>query len=83
MTVQINIVSFLIFLSRFGTFLELHFLKQSVQTAPHNGLPAKACNIHKILSLCLKNKIFVNEPVSAIRMTSPCVIVYTQDSQNA
>lgn len=32
----------------------MHFLKQFVQTAPHNGLPAKTCNLLKILSLSLK-----------------------------
>ncbi len=49
----------IIFLSCFGAFLEsslifankyVHFSKQFVQTAPHNGLPAKASNLLKIIS---------------------------------
>ncbi len=43
-----------VFLSHSGAFLEsslifakkyVHFSKQFVQTAPHTGLPAKACNL--------------------------------------
>jgi len=30
-----------------------------------------------------KLSIYVNEHISAIKMTSPCVIVHKQDSQNA
>ena len=54
-----------VFLSRFGAFLEsslifankyVHFSKQLVQTAPHNGLPAKACNLLKVFSSYLKSK---------------------------
>ncbi len=34
----------------------VHFSKQFVQTAPHNGFPAKACNLLKIFSSSLKSK---------------------------
>ncbi len=56
---------FTVFLSRFGAFLEsslifakkyVHFSKQFVQTAPHNRLPAKTCNLLKIFSSSLKSK---------------------------
>ncbi|MGH5062025.1 hypothetical protein ACRFG8_26950, partial [Klebsiella pneumoniae] len=30
--------------------------KQFIQTAPHDGFPAKACNLLKIFSLSLKSK---------------------------
>ncbi len=48
-----------VFLSRFAAFLEsslifakkyVHFSKQFIQTAPHNGLHSKACNLLKIFS---------------------------------
>ncbi len=54
-----------VFLSGFGAFLEsslifakkyVHFSKQFAQTAPHNGLTAKACNLLKIFSSSLKSK---------------------------
>ncbi len=40
------------------TFLKkyVHFSKHFIQTAPHNGLPAKACNLLKIFSSSLKSK---------------------------
>ncbi len=34
----------------------MHFSKHFIQTAPHNGLPAKACNLLKIFSSSLKSK---------------------------
>ncbi len=34
----------------------MHFSKQFVQTAPHNRLPAKACNLLNIFSSSLKSK---------------------------
>lgn len=51
-----------------------------LQTAPHNGLPAKVSNLHTYLT---KVHIYVNDMISDIKMTSPHVIVYRQDSQNA
>ncbi len=60
----------------------MHFSKQFIQTAPHNGFSAKACNLLKIFSSSLKS-IYVNEHISAIRMKSPCVIDHKQYSQNA
>jgi len=78
----LNIYSFfsvaLVHILNHSKDLQVHFSKQFVQTAPHNGLPAKACNLLKILSSSLKSK-YVNEHISAIRMTSPCVIVHKQD----
>lgn len=80
------------FLSRFGTVVLssltfakqlMHFLKQFVQTEPQNGLPAKdqlAQNPLFITQIVFINT-YVSEHVSAIRMTSPCVIVYRKDSQ--
>ncbi len=61
---QTHLLILQFFLSHFGAFLEsslifakyVHFSKQFVQTAPHNGLPAKACNLFKIFSSSLKNK---------------------------
>ncbi len=49
----------------FGAFLKsslifakkyVHFSKQFLQTAPHNGFPAKACNLLKIFSSSLTSK---------------------------
>jgi len=66
----------LVFLSRFYAFLK-SFSIESVKTAAHIGLPAKACNVLKIFSSVFE---FVNEH---IRMKRPCVFVHRQDSQNA
>ncbi len=82
---------FTVFLSHFGAFLEsslifakyVHFSKQFVQTAPHNGLPAKARSLFKSLVHLSNVSIYVNEQIIGIRMKSPCVIVHKQDSQNA
>ncbi len=58
-TIKTLVFFITVFLSRFGAFLEsslifkkkyVHFSKQFVQTAPHNRLPAKACNLLKIFS---------------------------------
>ncbi len=51
----------------------VHVSKQFVQTAQHNRLTAKACNLLKIFRSSLK--------VSAIRKKSPCVIVHKKDIQ--
>ncbi len=60
-----NFMNTFIYSFRFGAFLEsslifakkyVHFSKQIVQTAPHNRLPAKACNLLKIFSSSLKSK---------------------------
>ncbi len=58
-------MSITVFISRFGAFLEsslifskkyVHFSKQFVQTAPHNGFPTKTSNLLKIFSSSLKSK---------------------------
>ncbi len=81
-----------VFLSNFGAFLEsslifaekyVHFSKQFVQIAPHNGFPAKACNFFKIFSSSLKSKNLCQWTYQCHQNESPCVIVHKQDSQNA
>ncbi len=46
----------------------MHFSKQFIPTA-HNRLPAKICNLLKILKSSLKRKCFINEYISAINDT--------------
>ncbi len=52
--------AFTVFFGRLGALIfantYVHFSKQFVQTAPHNGLPAKACHLLKIFSSSLKNR---------------------------
>lgn len=59
-----------------STFLETDHTNSTTQWS---YLLAKACNLLKIFSLFLKSQ-YVSEHVSA--MTSPCVIVNKEDSQN-
>jgi len=58
--------------------LKLSNSLNTIQTAPHIGLLAKACYFWE-----MNWSIYVNEHISAIRMKSPCVIVHKQDSHNA
>ncbi len=91
--IKVHLKKKTVFLSHFGAFLEssliftkkyVHFSKQFIQTAPQNGLPAKACNLFKSFSSFLKSiSNYVNEHISALRVKSPCVIVRKQYSQNA
>ncbi len=48
--------SFISFSTPYSFSSSSHFSKQFVQTAPHNRLPAKACNLLKIFSSSLKSK---------------------------
>ena len=53
----------------------MYFSKQLVQTALHNGYPAKASSSKFLVNLSKVN-VYVNRHLGTIRMTSPSVIVH-------